>query len=131
MSHNCRKKIFVIDDEAQITDLLKLSLERTGQYDVLTENQAEKALAAARNFQPDLILMDVMMPEVDGGQLASLFETSDVLKNVPLVFLTAAVTKDELMQRHGKVGGLRFLAKPVDLAEVLDCLQDQLHPAHN
>lgn len=81
-----KKKILIIDDEPEITDLLKLNLEGTGQYEVLTENHAERALAAGDQFHPDLILVDVMMPELDGGELASLFQSSEILRNVPIVF---------------------------------------------
>lgn len=66
------------------------------------------------------------MPELDGGNLASTLQKSPQLKGVPIVFLTAAVTREELRQRRGLVGGLPFLAKPVNLQEVLACLQEHL-----
>jgi len=121
-----RKRILVVDDEASITRLLKLNLEETNQYAVRTENDSRVALEAAEQFQPDLILLDVLMPEVDGGQLANQLQASPKLKGVPIVFLTAAATKTEVYARGGKVGGLPFLAKPVDLAEVLACLERNL-----
>jgi CheY-like chemotaxis protein len=73
-----------------------------------------------------LILLDVMMPGMDGGELASRIQASPKLKSVPIVFLTAAATKGEVYARGGKVGGLPFLAKPVELSEVLACLEKQL-----
>jgi CheY-like chemotaxis protein len=66
-----KKRILVVDDEPSITRLLKLNLEETNRYVVRTENDAKAALASAEVFQPDLILLDVMMPDLDGGQLAS------------------------------------------------------------
>ncbi len=80
----------------------------------------------AEEFRPDVILLDVMMPELDGGSLASQMQSNPKLKDVPIVFLTAAVTHREVNDRHGMVGGMPFLAKPVDLSEVLACLQHQL-----
>ena len=121
-----KKRILVVDDEPSITRLLKLNLEQTGDYEVATENISRAALAAAEEFQPDLLLLDVVMPGLDGGSLASQFQTSPKLKGTPIVFLTAAVTREEVRARHGLVGGLPFLAKPVNLHEVLACLKKHL-----
>jgi DNA-binding response OmpR family regulator len=121
-----KKRILVVDDEPSITRLLKLNLEATEQYIVQTENDARAALTTAETFQPNLILLDVLMPELDGGELASRLQASPKLEGVPIVFLTAASTKKEVYARGGKVGGLPFLAKPVDLKEVLACLHQHL-----
>lgn len=121
-----KKRILVVDDEPSITRLLKLNLEQTNDYVVRAENDSETAMAAAEEFQPHLILLDVMMPGLDGGELASRFQANPKLKGVPIVFLTAAATKSEVYARGGKVGGLPFLAKPVDLAAVVACLKEHL-----
>ena len=126
--NNEKKRILVVDDEPSITRLLKLNLEQTGDYEVATENVSKAALAAAEEFQPDLILLDVMMPGLDGGNLASRLQASPKLKGVPIVFLTATVTREEVRARRGLVGGLPFLAKPVNLQEVLACLERHLGP---
>jgi two-component system OmpR family response regulator len=123
-----KKRILVVDDEQSITRLLKLNLEQTGDYEVATENVSKAALAVAEAFRPDLILADVMMPGLDGGTLASQVQASPTLKGVPVVFLTAAVTKEEVRARGGLVGGQPFLAKPVNLREVLACVERQLRP---
>jgi two-component system OmpR family response regulator len=124
-----KKRILVVDDEPSITRLLKLNLEQTGDYEVATENVSRAALATAEQFQPDLMLLDVMMPGMDGGNLATALQESPKLKGVPIVFVTAAVTREELRKRSGLVGGQPFLAKPVNLHEVLACLQHHLRPA--
>ena len=93
---------------------------------VRAETDSEQALAAAEEFQPDLILLDVMMPGLDGGQLATRFEADPKLNKVPIVFLTAAATKSEIYARGGKVGGLPFLAKPVEISAVVACIKQQL-----
>ena len=121
-----KKRILVVDDEASITRLLKLNLEQTNAYEVRTENDATAALAAAEEFKPDLILLDVMMPGMDGGELAASFQANATLKSVPIVFLTAAATKGEVYARGGKVGGLPFLAKPVEIAEVIASIKQNL-----
>jgi len=121
-----KKRILVVDHQPDITRLVKLNLEQTNNYEVRTENDPRLALAAAADFHPDLILMDVLMPGIDGGQLASRFEASPELKGVPIVLLTAAVTREEVRERHGLIGGLPFLAKPVNTAEVVNCLEKYL-----
>ena len=115
-----------MDDEPTITRLLKLNLERTGDYEVRTENAATGALAAAKEFHPNLILLDVAMPGVDGGVLAQRIQETPKLGRVPIVFLTALATKEEVSKSHGMIGGLPFLAKPVDMAEVQSCIRRHL-----
>ena len=121
-----KKRILVVDDEITMTRLLKLNLEQTNDYVVRVENAATDALAAADQFQPDLILLDVMMPGMDGGDLASRFAASAKLSGVPIVFFTAAAKKEEILSRGGRIGGLPFLAKPADLPEVIGCLEEHL-----
>jgi len=121
-----KKRILVVDDEASITRLLKLNLEQTNEYVVRGENDSKRAMATAEEFQPDLILLDVMMPGIDGGELASRFQDNPKFKNVPIVFLTAAATKSEVYARGCNVGGLPFLAKPVEISEVVACLKKHL-----
>jgi CheY-like chemotaxis protein len=124
--NNEKKRILVVDDERSITRLLKLNLEQTGDYEVATENIAKAALAAAVKFRPDLILLDVMMPDMDGGDVASQLDASPAMKGVPIVYLTAAITKQEVRATHGNIGGQPFLAKPVNLQEVIACLEQHL-----
>jgi CheY-like chemotaxis protein len=121
-----KKRILVVDDQPQNTRLLKLYLEGTNDYVVREENDARVALSVAEDFKPDLILLDVMMPGVDGGELAARFQASARLKTVPTVFVTAAVTKEEVKAGGGLVGGVPFLAKPVVLEEVAACLKQHL-----
>ncbi len=124
--NNQKKRILVVDDQADITRMLKLNLEQTNEYEVRAENNSRLALAAAEEFHPHLILLDVVMPGVDGGELASRFQASPELQGVPIVFLTAAATKAEVSERSGRIGGLPFLAKPVNTAEVVRCLKKHL-----
>src|SRR2546426_9664701 len=109
------KRILVVDDETSITHLLKLNLQKTGRYTVRTENQGAKALAAAREFEPDLILLDVMMPDLDGGDVAAQIRGDAALKNIPIVFLTAVVKKEEVQAHAGVIGGFPAIAKTPDL----------------
>ena len=130
--NSLKKRILVVDDDPKITRLVRLSLELTGEYEVREEICADHALAAALEFLPDLIVLDVLMPGVDGGQLASQLQESPRFREVPIIFLTAAVTREEVSSHGGYVGGLPFLAKPVDFPELIACLHKHLekHAAH-
>jgi len=121
-----KKKILVVDDEASITRLLKLNLEKNGAFMVRTENEGTKALAAAREFKPDLILLDVMMPDIDGGDVAAIIQADPLLRNVPVVFLTAAVKKEELDAKGGMIGGFPYIAKPLDVKGVTAVIERTL-----
>ncbi len=123
-----KKRIMVIDDEPSLTRLIRLNLQQTGEFEVLEENRPDHALAAARDFRPDLILLDVVMPGLDGGDLASQFMASPHFAKVPIIFLTAAVTREEVTSHGGYVGGQPFLAKPVDMPELVGCLHQHLGP---
>jgi CheY-like chemotaxis protein len=121
-----KKRILVVDDQASDSRLLKLYLERTQRYQVQEENSAEAALATALGFNPDLILLDVMMPGIDGADLATRLQAHPQLQSVPIVFLTAIVSQREVEAGGGRIGKFAFLAKPVVLPEVDACLQHHL-----
>src|SRR5207244_8846203 len=88
-----KKRILIVDDEISFTRLLKLNLEQTNDYVVRVENWAEDVLPAAREFRPDLVLLDVMMPRMFAGEIAASLRGDDSLKTTPIVFFTAAVSK--------------------------------------
>jgi two-component system OmpR family response regulator len=121
-----QRRILVVDDEPGVTRSIRLNLETSGRYEVRTENRSRAALAAAREFKPDLILLDVMMPEMDGGEVAGRIKEDPFLKAIPIVFLTAIVARDETKGHEAEVGGEYFLAKPVDLAELSRVVQSHL-----
>jgi CheY-like chemotaxis protein len=123
-----KQRILVVDDEAGFARLLKLNLEQTHDYIVQVENSAADALSHAERFQPDLMFLDVMMPNMDGGELAARLSEKPKLKGVPIVFLTAAVKKEEISSHGGQIGGYPFVAKPVDLPQVIACIKKHLRP---
>jgi two-component system, OmpR family, response regulator len=121
-----KKKILVVDDEGSMTRMLKRNLEATNRYDVRAENSSANAVAAAREFLPDLILLDVMMPGMDGGEVAAKLKEDKKLGNTPIVFLSAIVKKEETQPTGSNIGGLTFLAKPVKLDDLITCIENQL-----
>lgn len=120
------KRILIVDDDARLTRLVRLNIEETGRFIAHEENSAKSALRTALAFAPDLVLLDVMMPEMDGGEVAALIRSHPKLKHVPIVFLTAAAKKNEVSDHNGHIGGMPFLAKPVDIDELTTCLDKNL-----
>ena len=120
-----KRRILIVDNDPNTTHLVKVLLERTGHYLVLEENDATKAHQSARNFRPDLILLDVVMPETDGGEVAARIEADPELHNTPIVFLTALVTRAEAKSGL-HIQGHPFLAKPVSIPELIDAIEEHL-----
>src|SRR5882757_7174042 len=90
-----KKRIFIVDDESGFTRLLKLTLERSGKYMVKEINDGTQAWLAAREFKPDLIFLDIVMPKVDGGEVAQQIRSDPMLAHIPIIFLTAIVSQTE------------------------------------
>jgi DNA-binding response OmpR family regulator len=110
-----QKRILIVDDEPDMTFLVRLNLQKTGRYDVREENASSQALAVARQFKPDLILLDVMMPDLDGGDVLAQLKEDANLRHVPVVFLTATVLKEEVNSNGGTIGGYPFISKPFEV----------------
>jgi CheY-like chemotaxis protein len=121
-----KKKILVVDDEASLTRMLRRNLEATGKYEVKEENSGVQAYDSAKQFQPDMILLDVMMPDMDGGAVAAQIQDDENLKHIPIVFLTAIVQKEEAEDTGSNIGGRTFLAKPVKLDDLITCIEKEL-----
>ena len=125
------RRILVVDDEHPATRIIKLGLERTGRYNVREENDPLAALAAAREFRPHLILLDVDMPGMDGGEVACQIQGDNQLKDVKVVFLTSLITKTEALRRNS-ADNFHFISKPVPpsvLISILDWLFRSGNPA--
>ena len=118
-----KKRIFVVDDEPGFTRLLKLTLERTGNYTVLEQNDGTQAWLTARDFKPDIIFLDIVMPKIDGGDVAQQSRSDPMLAHIPVVFLTAIVSQTE---SKNEIGGFPFIAKPVSLDAINRCIKEHL-----
>jgi CheY-like chemotaxis protein len=118
-----KKRILIVDDEKSLTTLLKLNLEETGQYEVRVENWPEDAIQAAREFKPDLVLLDIIMPRLPGGNVAAQIDSDPQLAGTPIVFLTAAVRKHQVEENEGIISGRPCLAKPATVDEVIAMIE--------
>ncbi|MCF7990411.1 MAG: response regulator [Thiohalocapsa sp.] len=121
-----QKKILLVDDEQALTRMMRLNLEQTGRYEVREENRGANAVRAAREFMPDLIFLDVMMPDMGGDEVAEQLKEDPTLKHIRYAFLTAIITKRETGTGAAEISGETFLAKPVKREELLAVVEELL-----
>jgi CheY-like chemotaxis protein len=120
-----KRRVLIVDDEPDSTHLVKILLEKTGNYIVLEENDADQAHQSARNFRPDAILLDIMMPNTDGGEVAAQIEADPELRSTPIIFLTALVTEPET-KAGLRIEGHRSLAKPINIPQLIDQIEESV-----
>lgn len=111
-------RVLVIDDEAEITEIVETFLTEAG-YTVSVENSPGDAVAKAREFKPDVILLDIMMPGIDGYDVCKQIKELPELAHVPIVFLTGK-DRDDDMGRSFRVGGDMFIKKPFSCERLLE-----------
>ncbi|MGJ8638038.1 MAG: response regulator [Opitutaceae bacterium] len=115
-------RVLIIDDEAPLTRMLKLNLENAGDYIVETLNESTQARIVAKQFKPQIILLDVVMPEADGGDVATMLRESSVTQDIPIIFVSAMVSRQESNKGLYQSGGEYFLAKPVSTELLIDSI---------
>ena len=124
------KKILVVDDEKKIRELLELRLSAEG-FTVIQAADGEEGVAVARKDSPDLILMDVMMPKMDGAEAVNELQQDPATKDIPVIFLTSMITKEEETdQAFGiqlETKQHRFIAKPFETPRLIA----EIHKALN
>jgi CheY-like chemotaxis protein len=114
-----KRRVLIVDDDVNLSRLSGMILENSGKYEVMIVNQSARALAAAIQFQPDVMLLDVDMPGKSGGDLAQEAALDSRLRGVPVLFLTGLVSHAEAGTSPMESGGMKFLAKPVEPALLL------------
>lgn len=112
-----KKRILVVDDEKDIVDILKYNLERENEFEVITASDGKEALEAAQTL-PDLILLDIMMPELNGFEVCKKLKTDKLTSGIPVIFLTAKENEiDEILGLE--IGADDYINKPVSPRKVL------------
>jgi two-component system, OmpR family, phosphate regulon response regulator PhoB len=116
-----KKKILIIDDEVDFTKLVKMNLEETEAFQVKVENKGERGLSVAKAFKPDLILLDVMMPGIDGADVCNQLKNDPETTGIPVIFLTAIVREEDIAANR-QIRGNIFIAKPVELKSLVEVI---------
>jgi len=119
------KKVLIIDDEVDICNFSKRVLDRTGKFETTVSQDSEEGIRIAKKEIPDLILLDINMPNLDGGAVAQELSESNSTSSIPIVFITALLKREEL-DEAGMVNKHFFLPKPVSSEELLKKIEEVL-----
>ena len=114
--------VLLIDDEEHFCYFVKANLEQTGRFVVLVAQDGLRGIRLAQVNKPDLILLDINMPLMDGPATAERILETENLRDIPLVFLSALVTKREVAARGGRIAGRQFIAKPVTADQLIGAI---------
>ncbi|MBU2101974.1 MAG: response regulator [Candidatus Omnitrophica bacterium] len=116
-----RKKILLVDDEeealVQLTNLLKRA-----NFEVVSTSKGKEALALASNTKPDLIILDMLLPDMPGAEISRKLSADPALSAIPVLFLTGLNTKEDEIIMKEKAGVYHLLAKPITREELLEAI---------
>lgn len=115
-----QKSILVVDDEEATLNFLSHILEREN-YKVFSTSKGKEVADLALNNKPDIIVLDIILPDIDGGEVASVLSKNPATANIPIIFLTGILKKDE-ESFAGKTGKRYVLAKPVTREKLLEMI---------
>ena len=116
-----RPRVLVVDDEPDLVRILEFGLKAAG-YAVETAPDGQEGLKKARESKPDVILLDLMLPKLDGYKVCRLLKFDERYKHIPIVILSARTQEGDQALAH-EMGANRFLTKPYEFSEILDHIQ--------
>ena len=122
-----RNKILIIDDEEDFLFFVKGNLENTGEFHVLEAASGKEGIKIATEEKPDLILLDISMPEMSGEEVSKRLSKIPETKKTPVIFLTALVTKHEIEDGGiSNIAGHKFIAKPIATKQLVAAINNTL-----
>lgn len=113
------KRVLLVDDEVSFTQIAKLVLEDTGAYEIRVENAARNALKTARHFDPEVIVLDILMPEMSGLDVAASLRSDRQTKACPIIFLSAAMSKEQTSFENELLKDCVVVTKPVSTEDLI------------
>jgi len=119
------RRILIVDNDPNTTHLVKILLERSGPYLVFEENDPTEAYQTTLSFKPDLILLELIMPRLDGAEIAQQIHADRSLNNTPIIFQTGLVTRAEA-KSGVHIEGHSVVAKPINIPELIDTIEQHL-----
>ena len=111
------KKVLLVDDDEAVLDLMSARL--ASRYSIMTTTDADKVIGLARSEKPDIIVCDVDMPDMDGGDVSAALFGDEELRHIPLLFLTALASAADIRRLQGQIGGRPALSKSAPLDELV------------
>jgi CheY-like chemotaxis protein len=121
-----KSKVMVVDDEENFLKIIKLNLEGTGQYEVLTLSSAKNMLEELHRFKPDVILLDLLMPSIGGIEACEELNRDDLGSRTPVI-VVSGIDKEQDKLKAYKRGVIDYLAKPIDLKTLIKVIEKALH----
>ena len=116
-----KTKVLIVDDEIDFTHFLKLNLENTGRYKVFTASNGRDGVKAAQRKKPDILLLDIMMPGMDGFEVLEQIKGSVKTFEIPVIMLTAVDNSECRSEAQGNFAG-EYLVKPVPLDRLMSAI---------
>ena len=124
MSSDVTPRVLVVEDEPDLVELVRINLQLSG-YEVLAAADGAEGLTVARRERPALILLNVMMPVLDGWQALRALKEDPTLRDIPVVMLTALSEERDLIRGHLQ-GAIRYVTKPFEMRELLEVVEESL-----
>jgi CheY-like chemotaxis protein len=121
-----KPKVLIIDDDPRLAELLQFTLTKAQLYETLLETRPRHAVATVRAFMPDMILLDVEMPGINGGEVAKALAADPALRWIPVLFVTSLLSKSEAGSRPFRRGDQLFLAKLVEPSALIGAVEEML-----
>jgi len=119
-----KKKILIVDDEAQLVEMLKLRLESCG-YEALTALDGQVGLDRAKKDRPDLIILDLMLPKIDGYKICRMLKFDEKYKSIPIVMFSARAQESDEKLGY-EVGADAYIVKPFESSVLLAKIKELL-----
>ncbi|MEW6101251.1 MAG: response regulator [Candidatus Omnitrophota bacterium] len=116
------KKILIVDDETQLVELIKMRLEANG-YEVISASDGEEGLMRSHTDKPDLIILDLMLPKIDGYKVCRMLKFDAKYKHIPIILFTARAQHD-VAEMSKEVGADAYIAKPFDPPALLEKIKE-------
>src|SRR5260370_330742 len=120
-----KPRILIVDNNSQFARNARLLLDQSGKYVACTVIDPRRALETARSFKPDLVIVDLIMPQEDGLEVAAQLEADSALHGVPIVFATTLITPEEARDSR-RINGHRIVAKPARRFDLLRIVEESL-----
>jgi len=120
-----KNRVLIVDDEPDIVEAIKFSLELEN-IECMVAYDGEEALAKAKNENPDLIILDIRLPKINGYKVARLLKFDESFKNIPIIMLTARTQESE-KQLGMETGADEYVTKPFEMDEVIALVKKYLN----
>jgi len=119
--------VLIVDDEEAFCHLLKKNLEASGEFKVFFAHNGQDGMTLAHTEQPDIILLDVMMPDISGAEVANILKKDEKVSDIPIIFLTAIIKKEEIgIEPMRRIGEYRYIAKPIKTQALIDSIKETI-----